>query len=54
MAKRTCDACGKEKDIEGGKTCGQGHFVCKSCSYSHGLLGPSSKKYCPICKKPLR
>lgn len=54
MAKRICDVCGKEKDVDGGKTCEKGHFICKSCSYEHGLLGPSAKKYCPLDKKPLR
>lgn len=28
MPKRRCDACGKEKDVSGGKTCENGHFIC--------------------------
>jgi len=31
MPRRTCDACGKEKDVSGGKTCERGHFICKDC-----------------------
>lgn len=54
MSKRICDACGEEKDVEGGKTCEKGHYICKSCSHNHGLFGPSSKTACPLCKKPLR
>lgn len=44
MAKRICDADGKEHDVSYGKTCETGHFICKACA-SH---------QCPICKKPLR
>jgi len=54
MSKRVCDVCGKEKDVEGAKTCEKGHFLCWSCSHSHGLISTTSKKSCPICKKPLR
>jgi NMD protein affecting ribosome stability and mRNA decay len=54
MSKRVCDVCGKEKDVAGGKTCENGHFICKDCYWkTAGILsGPSN--YCPICKKPLR
>jgi lipopolysaccharide biosynthesis regulator YciM len=53
MATRTCDSCGKMKDIAGGKTCEKGHFICKGCIYS-GVVIISEKAHCPICKKPLR
>jgi hypothetical protein len=54
MPKRICDVDGKEENIEGGKTCENGHFICKKHAYTSGLLGPSKRKVCPICKKPLR
>lgn len=53
MAQRTCDVCGKTRDVQGGKTCEKGHFVCKDCVYGGGFF-PSEKKSCPICQKPLR
>ena len=53
MAERICDACGKKRDVSGGKTCEKGHFICKDCVYS-GVVIIDEKKYCPICKKPLR
>jgi len=31
MASQTCAYCGKTKDVFGGKTCDNGHFVCKDC-----------------------
>jgi len=52
MPKRICDACGKEKDVSGGKVCGNGHFICPKHIYG-GLLGPTLTS-CPLCKKPLR
>lgn len=42
---RVCSACGKDKDVSGGKICEKGHFVCKSCAYD--------RRYCPICDKKL-
>jgi hypothetical protein len=33
MAKRKCDKCQKEKDMEGGKICERGHFFCRGCQY---------------------
>ncbi len=56
MSKRVCDACGKEKDVSGGKTCEKGHFICQDCLWkgtAGGLLGGPAKT-CPLCKKPLR
>jgi hypothetical protein len=53
MSQRVCDVCGKKKDIEGGKTCEKGHFICKSDIYS-GVIFISGKKHCPIDKTPLR
>ena len=53
MAKRVCDVDGKEKDVSGGKTCENGHFICKDHVYS-GVIFISEKAYCPLCKKPLR
>ena len=52
MPKRTCDACGKEKDVSGGKTCENGHFVCNSCC-NMGAFS-SSRSTCPLCKKSLK
>jgi len=52
MPKRICDACGKEKDVSGGKVCPNGHFVCSSCVCG-GFFGPT-RTSCPLCKKPLR
>ena len=31
MPERVCDSCGKKKDVGGGKTCENGHFLCKAC-----------------------
>jgi hypothetical protein len=53
MAKRTCDACGKERDVSGGKTCAKAHFICRDCVYS-GIVIISEKAYCPLCKTPLK
>jgi len=53
MPKRKCDACGKEKDVRGGKTCENGHFICQSCIGGFGLFG-SPRKTCPLCGKPLK
>ena len=54
MPQRTCDDCGKEKDVRGGNTCEKAHFICKDCYWKTAgfLSGPS--KYCPLCEKPLR
>jgi len=55
MPKRTCSECGKEKDVQGGKTCEKGHFICKDCVYAGvGFMGFGSVlATCPLCKKPL-
>jgi len=56
MPKRICDVCGKEKDVAGGKTCENGHFVCKDCLWKGtlgGLVGGPATR-CPLCGKPLR
>jgi hypothetical protein len=53
MSQRTCDACGKAKDVSGGRTCEKGHFICKDCVYS-GVIFISERQACPLCKKPLR
>lgn len=45
MPKRICDVCGKNKDVEGGKTCEKGHFVCRA---------DSGRTKCPICKTKLK
>jgi hypothetical protein len=54
--RRICDSCGKEKDVKGGRTCENGHFICKDCVWAGvGLLSfGGDLKYCPLCKKPLR
>jgi hypothetical protein len=46
MSKRTCDSCGKEKDVVGAKTCEKGHFICSSCAYH--------RETCPLCQKKLK
>jgi hypothetical protein len=53
MSQRTCDACGKSKSVDGGRTCETGHFICKDCVWS-GIVFVSDKKSCPLCRKPLR
>jgi transposase-like protein len=54
MQKRICDACGKERELKGGKVCDNGHFICKECLWkSAGLFG-GPRKTCPLCDKPLR
>ena len=52
MPKRKCDACGKEKDVHGGKVCSNGHFICAGCIYG-GFFGPT-RTTCPLCGKPLK
>jgi len=52
MAKRICDACGKEKDVSGGKTCEKGHFICSRCVDMGFLVGKMTQ--CPICKTKLK
>ncbi len=55
MAERTCDVCGKQKDVSGGRTCETDHFLCKDCVWSApGLIGRTDRKSCPLCGKPLR
>jgi len=56
MPKRICDSCGKEKDVKGGKTCENGHFICKDCVYKGvSFMGFGSvKTTCPLCGKPLK
>ena len=52
MAERICDSCGKKKQLEGGKTCEKGHFVCYSCR-NVGVFS-SGRATCPICKTKLK
>lgn len=57
MPKRMCDACGEKKDVRGGKTCENGHFICRKCVWETASLGGlvgGPRKQCPLCKKPLR
>jgi hypothetical protein len=56
MPNRTCDSCGKSRDMSGAKVCENSHFVCKGCVWAGtggGLLG-NELKNCPLCKKALR
>jgi hypothetical protein len=56
MPKRVCDVCGKNKEVNGGKTCEKGHFICQNCLYKGtggGLFG-GALKTCPLCKRVLR
>jgi len=52
MAKRTCDVCGKEKELAGGKTCEKGHFVCSSC-LDLGMFS-GKRTQCPLDKTKLK
>lgn len=55
MAKRTCASCGKDKELEGGKVCERGHFVCKGCVYAgSNMLFLHKKTKCPLCGTVLR
>ncbi len=55
MPSRICDACGRDRALDGGRTCEKGHFVCKDCVYKGTtFLVNAEKKICPICKNPLR
>jgi len=42
MSKRKCDACGKEKDVKGGKTCENGHFYVQA-AFTADYLGEHEK-----------
>jgi hypothetical protein len=53
MPKRNCAACGENKDVEGGKICETGHFVCKKCFWATSGVFSSPSKQCPVCKKHL-
>jgi hypothetical protein len=54
MAKRVCSSCGKEKELEGGKICEKGHFICKQCVYKGSdLIFTYEKNKCPVCKSKL-
>jgi len=46
MSERVCDKCGKKKDQLGGKTCSNGHFICKSCAEGHS--------HCPLDRHTLK
>lgn len=46
MGRRICDNCGMGKDVFGGKTCPNGHFICQGCA--------RTRTTCPLCGKPLR
>ena len=52
MSTRRCDACGKEKDLRGGKTYSNEHFICKDCVWSGGWFSP--RKACPFMWKTLK
>ena len=34
MPNRTCDSCGKSRDMSGAKVCENSHFVCKGCVWA--------------------
>jgi len=46
--KRSCAACGKEKELEGGKICEKGHFVCSACIGHPGIIFDDRRKKCPL------
>lgn len=54
MPKRVCDICGKNKDLKGGVTCANGHFICSNCKYVSGWVFKEVRRKCPICDKSLR
>ncbi len=54
MGQRTCDNCGEAKDLKDGKTCENGHFVCKHCVWKSAGFFSGPMKYCPLCEKALR
>jgi hypothetical protein len=56
MSERICDNCGEKKNVAGGKTCENGHFICKECVWKGtggGFFG-NGLKTCTLCQKPLR
>lgn len=53
MAERVCIVCNKKKNMEGGKICERGHFVCRSCVYTGGFIRPD-RTHCPTDKTKLR
>jgi hypothetical protein len=54
MLKRTCAACGKEKEIKSGAICEKGHFICYFCKYIKGFLSDTKRTKCPVCDTSLR
>lgn len=48
MPKRTCAACGNEKDVSGGKICEKGHFICSSCINKNVGIFSGAMKTCPL------
>jgi hypothetical protein len=52
MAKRLCVVCNKEKDMEGGKICEEGHFVCEADINS--WIPGNRRTVCPLDKTKLR
>ncbi len=54
MGERTCDSCGKKENLEGGKTCERGHFICNSCITKPIGIFSGSMRQCPLCKKELK
>ena len=57
MATRTCDSCGKSRELRGCKTCEKrSHSICRACTNPTGHLGlfTFSKTKCPLCESKLR
>ena len=52
MSRRICDKDGNEKELKGGKTCENGHFICKECLWQPAGFFSGPMKYCPICERP--
>ncbi len=38
MSKRKCAKCGEDKEVEGGRICEKGHFICKKCHTIKGVF----------------
>lgn len=53
MSKRNCAKCGKDKEVEGGRICEKGHFICKSCVWETAGFLSDERKRCPLCKTKL-
>lgn len=55
MPTRVCDKCGKHRELQGGRTCERGHFICRHCVHElSGVFFTRDRKSCPLCKTQLK